>query len=356
MNAAIGPAGPADRADWDAFLATRPEGDILQLWAWGEVRGRTGEPAARILARGPSGAILGIAQALVRPTMLGRTVLYVPHGPVWDRSAADAPAILAALVGGLRDLARDRHGIVVKVDPRALPGPTAGAGSQALAGELVDLGLRPARFDLQARRTSLVELDAERGARRTAWSGSARNRASRAAREGTTTAVSRSVDDAAIDDFVALLAGTAGRGGVRTPSGAFLRDLAAAFVPGAGWYLAVARAAGRPIAGMAVLRLADRAYYLYGALDRAAPPHSYGAYAAMAAIFAAIAADGVRTFDLWGVDDPDDRRADPTWAGFGAFKRQFGGEDLRHPGTFDLVVDPVVWLARDLRERLVGRR
>jgi lipid II:glycine glycyltransferase (peptidoglycan interpeptide bridge formation enzyme) len=104
------------------------------------------------------------------------------------------------------------------------------------------------------------------------------------------------------------------------------------------------------------VRVADRAYYLYGASDRGAPPNSNGTYAAMAATFDALAEDGVRALDMWGVDDPDDPRQDPTWAGFGAFKRRFGGEDLRHPGTFDLVVDRGWWLIRDLRERLAARR
>jgi lipid II:glycine glycyltransferase (peptidoglycan interpeptide bridge formation enzyme) len=107
---------------------------------------------------------------------------------------------------------------------------------------------------------------------------------------------------------------------------------------------------------MVVVRVADRAYYLYGASDRGAPPNSNGPYAAMAATFDALAEDGVRTFDLWGVDDPEDPHQDPSWAGFGAFKRRFGGVDLRHPGTFDLVVDRRWWLLRELRERLRARR
>jgi lipid II:glycine glycyltransferase (peptidoglycan interpeptide bridge formation enzyme) len=107
-------------------------------------------------------------------------------------------------------------------------------------------------------------------------------------------------------------------------------------------------------------RVGDRAYYLYGAsLREAGLEHAFGSDAAMAAAMAALAADGVRTLDLWGVAEPDDPNADPSWAGFSLFKRRFGGTPLRHPGTFDLVVDRPLYLVRDARERLadaMGRR
>ena len=67
-----------------------------------------------------------------------------------------------------------------------------------------------------------------------------------------------------------------------------------------------------------------------------------------------LAADGVRTFDLWGVVEPGDPEAEAEWAGFSGFKRQFGGQPLRHPGTFDLVIDPLFYRLRDLRERIRG--
>ena len=52
-------------------------------------------------------------------TSFGRTILYVPHGPLWDREAADAAEVLAHLVTGLKAHARERRGIVLKLDPRA---------------------------------------------------------------------------------------------------------------------------------------------------------------------------------------------------------------------------------------------
>jgi lipid II:glycine glycyltransferase (peptidoglycan interpeptide bridge formation enzyme) len=67
-----------------------------------------------------------------------------------------------------------------------------------------------------------------------------------------------------------------------------------------------------------------------------------------------LADDGVRVLDMWGVVEADEEPQDASWAGFSAFKRQFGGTPIRHPGTFDLVVSPAWHAIRDLRERLTA--
>ena len=81
-----------------------------------------------------------------------------------------------------------------------------------------------------------------------------------------------------------------------------------------------------------------------------------GPYIAMAALQRALREAGTRTLDLWGVREPDDASVDPSWEGFSLFKRRFGGTPLRHPGTFDLVIDARWNRLREARERLRGGR
>lgn len=346
-------AEAGERPAWDAFVAARPEGDPLQCWAWGEVVGPTGERPLRLILRDRPGRVRAVAQVLVRPTTLRRTVLYVPHGPLWEREAPDGAAVLAATLSGLREVARRQRGLVVKLDPRAVP--DGGDVGRAL----VAAGLRRAHRDLQAPTTRLVDLADDPAELRAAWHADARRLAGRAAREGVTVTIHRDARDVPVQGFAALLDDTAARGAFRARPAEFLQRLAARFAPAGpaaptgGWYLALAELAGRPIAGMAVPRVADRAYYLYGASGREPElRHAYGAYAAMAELLPRLAADGVRIFDQWGVVERDDPDGDPAWAGFSAFKRSFGGRPLRHPGTFDLVIDPLWYRVRDLRERL----
>ena len=246
----------------------------------------------------------------------------------------------------------------MKVDPRAVPGgPDVGPA-------LLAAGLRRARHDLQAATTRLVTLTADHEAMRAAWHADARRLSGRATREGVTVTIRRDADPAGVAAFHGLLQrdGDTRRLPGRAPSG-FLERVAAGFAtpgpaaPTGGWYLALAELGGRPIAGMAVPRVADRAYYLYGASRRdPALRHAYGAYAAMAALLERLADDGVRTFDQWGVVEADARGADPSWAGFSAFKRTFGGQPLRHPGTFDLVLDPLWYRLREWRDRARAER
>jgi lipid II:glycine glycyltransferase (peptidoglycan interpeptide bridge formation enzyme) len=308
-----------------------------------------GELASRILVRGADGAVRGVAQALVRPTQLGRSVIYVPHGPLWERDAPDGDDVLRLVVRGLRALARDRRGIVVKLDPRGDGGDPA-----ALRDALLAHGLRPARHDLQARTTRIVDLaDGGEELRRT-WDKDARNLYRRAAKEGVVTEVRRQSDRESITAFHDLLEDTAERKQFRSHGLDFLSALADSLAPTGGWYLCLARKDGRPIGGMVTLRVADRAFYLYGASSRDPELKNANAgYATMGATMEALAADGVKTLDLWGVAESDEA-APESWAGFSAFKRRFGGTPVRHPGTFDLVVDRFWYKIRDVRERTRG--
>ena len=350
-------ATDADRPAWDAFVAERAEADPLQAWAWGEANAVAGEMPVRFVVTDDAGCLRGAAQMLVRPAGFGRAVGYVPHGPIWARDSPEAGEILAALLRGLHAEASARRVIVVKLDPRADPSGDGPGDHPALHERLVASGLRPARHDLQARTTRVVELLDGTDELMATWDKDARNLVRRSAREGVVTVTDRDGDAAALGAFERLLEATSQRAGFRTRSGAFLARLATELAADGGWFLTLARLDERPIAGAVALRVGDRAIYAYGAsLREPALRHANGAYAALAATMRELAAAGVRSLDLWGVAEADDPDADASWAGFSAFKRQFGGMPLRHPGTYDLVVSAGWHRVRDMRERILGWR
>ena len=353
-------ATDADRPVWDAFVASRPEGDPLQAWAWGEVTAGFGERPHRLLAIRSDGRPAGLAQALVRAAGAGRSVAYVPHGPLWEREAPDAEAILRALLDGLGQAGRDERAIVVKLDPRsARPGDDealrAVLRQSGLRAALRRSGLRAARHDLQARTTRIVDLTGGTEARWARWESDARTRVRRATKEGVTTLVDRAGDPAALAVLAELHEQTARRAAFRGRPAAFLAAAARSFAPSGDWYAVQAVLDGRPIAAMGFLRVGDRGFYLWGgSLRDTSLGGARGPYAVLAAAIEALAADGCRTLDLWGVVEATEEASDPGAAGYSRFKRKFGGTPLRHPGTFDLVVAPGWYLLRDLRERLRG--
>jgi lipid II:glycine glycyltransferase (peptidoglycan interpeptide bridge formation enzyme) len=339
-------ADDTDRPAWDAFVASHPEADLLHAWGWGECAAIANEPPQRILVE-DGGRIRGVAQALMRPAGFGKQVAYVPHGPIWDRSAPDADRVFAWLIQGLRSLARKEKALVVKMDPRAEAG--APLDVAALASEH---RLRRAP-DLQAPTTRIVDLLDGGEQLEASWHADARRLMRRAEREGTQVTISREPDEAEIAILHDLLEKTGDRADFRVRSPAFLSRLASEFAKSDGWYLGVARVGNRPIATMAFPRVGDRAYYLYGALLREDTyKHHYGSHAVMAAMLKALAADGCRSVDMWGVAEPDDPDAKPEWKGFSDFKRTFGGAPLRHPGLYDLVTDRLWYGLRSVRSRL----
>jgi lipid II:glycine glycyltransferase (peptidoglycan interpeptide bridge formation enzyme) len=347
-------AESTDRGAWTAFVASRPEGDVLQSWAWGEAgEGEPGERWSRLMVVDGARRVRGVAQVLARSSAFGRTVLYAPHGPLWDRSATDAAEVLAHLMTGLRAHARERRGIVLKLDPRSTLGSPAG---ESLSRALASGGARRAAHDLQAPTTRVIDL--ARGDDPLAtWSKEARAEARRAEREGTRVTVDRDGEAWALDAFDTLYVATGRRGGFRVRSRRFLAALAAPLAASGDWFLVLAWHGDEPLAGAIVPRTGERAFYLYAASTRDPRLISKrGPYAVMAGLQRSLKEAGTRTLDLWGVREPDDASVDPAWEGFSLFKRRFGGATLRHPGTFDLVVDPTWDRVRELRERLLGRR
>jgi lipid II:glycine glycyltransferase (peptidoglycan interpeptide bridge formation enzyme) len=351
MTLMVRPAQPADRARWDTFVASRPEADPMQLWAWGEATALERERPMRLLAEREDGSVAGVAAMLVRATALARSIAYVPHGPVWDRDASDAEAVLRVLLTGVRTLGREERAIVAKLDPRA----AAADQSDSLAAALRRRGIRRARHDLQAPSTRIIDLLGGGEALAATWSGSARRHVRQAEKRGVTAGVDTTGSSDAIAAFHGIYRETGERGRFRTRSLEFLERFARELGPG-NLTISIARLDGIPIAGIVAPRVADRAYYFWAASLRAPElERAYGGYAALSSLMTSLAAGGVRTLDLWGVAEEGDPDADKSWAGFSAFKRSWGGVPLRHPGTFDLIVDRFWYSLRDMRER-VGER
>jgi lipid II:glycine glycyltransferase (peptidoglycan interpeptide bridge formation enzyme) len=349
-------ATAADRSDWHRFLADHPAGDPLQAWGWAEVTAAGGERPVRLIARDASGEVRGVAQVLVRPTSFGRTVLYVPHGPVWDWRDPTGPAALDRLLEAIGQTGRRERGIVAKVDPRAV-GAEVGAqpegfSADRIRAELERRGLRPARVDLQARTTRVLDLRCGLDALLASFDKDTRNLVRRSAREGVIARVFRGVDHEAYRTFAELLAATSARGGFQSRSAHALDQLAEAFAPSGAAYLVLAELHGRPIAGCLALVTGTRGFYLYAAsLREQVLRHASGAYLTLWTLCQTLTANGIESLDLWGVAESDDAEADREWAGFSMFKRGFGGVRLTHPRAMDLVVSPSWYRLRDWRER-----
>ena len=131
-------ATPADRPTFDEFVAQHPTGDLLQTYAWGDLKARSGWLPVRLIVEDEHG-IRAVVSLLQRSLpIMGRSILYAPRGPVMD---LDDRALVTWLATELACLARRRRAILVKIDPPLDRPCEAAAANLAVAGfRLVDAG------------------------------------------------------------------------------------------------------------------------------------------------------------------------------------------------------------------------
>ncbi|HEC15234.1 MAG TPA: peptidoglycan bridge formation glycyltransferase FemA/FemB family protein [Sedimenticola sp.] len=87
-------------AAWDEVLAAVEPGNFYQCHAWGEYRGGMGWQPLRLIGRRGDGAVVTLAQMLLR-RRLGATVVWIPGGPAGDTAcwAQTLPQMLRARFG-----------------------------------------------------------------------------------------------------------------------------------------------------------------------------------------------------------------------------------------------------------------
>jgi lipid II:glycine glycyltransferase (peptidoglycan interpeptide bridge formation enzyme) len=334
---------PADQTEWDALLASAPQGHVLQSWAWGALKDRFGWRVQRIGA-GPA-----LCQVLYWPLPAGLgTLAYVPKGPAIDLHSEAMPALLDAL----RPLLSRQRAICLKIEPNRADGPS-------LAERLRFLGFRPSPQTVQPRRTLLVDLDGDPDALLGRMKQKTRYNIRLAARRGVTVRAAGQEDLAA---FYELMETTADRDEFGIHSRAYYEAVYRLFVPdGRGCFL-LAEHEGSLLAALVVVAFGDVACYMYGASSnerRNLMPTYLLQWEAM--LWAK--EQGCGTYDLWGVPDQDEDvleeafmdRSDGLW-GVYRFKRGFGGRLERSIGAWDLVYAPLRYKLYEAAIGLYNRR
>jgi peptidoglycan pentaglycine glycine transferase (the first glycine) len=322
-------AGQVDHpAAWADRVRAAPNGHLLQSWAWGELKARFGWRVVR-LAVGSAGA-----QVLFRTLPLGLgSIAYVPRGPAADFRDETA---LAALLNGIRLLARTDRAICLKIEPNQEDDPE-------LARRLHALGFRPSPQKVQPRRTILVDLDAEPEEILARMKQKTRYNIRLAGRKGVTVRPGTEDD---LPAFYNLMTVTGQRDDFGIHSRAYYEAAHRLLVSTGCGRLFLAEYGGRLLAALVVVAFGDTATYLYGASSEA-ERQRMPAYLLQWEAMLWAREQGCRAYDLWGVPDEDEatleagftERNDGLW-GVYRFKRGFGGRLARTIGAWDLVYAP----------------
>ncbi len=335
-------AGDGDREAWDHFVLQRGPGVLLQTWGWGALKARWGWRPVRLVAVDGSGQLQGALQLLLRPVAGLGCYAYGPRGPVLaDLDAGQAAAL--RLIAAARRLARRRRALVLKLDPEWR---TDDAAARRI---LRAAGLRASPYDVQHRKTYLVDLSGGPAAVFARVKASTRRQVRRA--EGTV-AVEADGGPAAVATFHRVLARTVARTELTPRPLAYYQDVVAELATSCPVRVLCARMAGEPVSAMVAVVAGSRLIYLFGG-SVGRPDAAAAAYRMHWQAIEWGLAQGCTTYDMWGVPNHEDPAV--PGAGYFEFKRRWNGEVVRHHRCQDVVLWPELGPLPRLVERLALR-
>lgn len=304
---------PGERWAWDRFVGEGCGGILMQSWGWGELRRRSGWKVTRLVAEGPGReGWRGALQVLHRPVGLPLARWgYAPRGPALPnlRDHAAAAALLRAAAARLR-----RHGVLVlRLDPEW----EVGGEGAALRRRL---GLRPMAFDVQHRRTWLVDLGGSEPEVRLRLPPSTRRNIALADRSGVEVA---ELAVEGVETFYQLHLETVSRQRFQTRALSYYQ----AVVEELDARVLLASREGRPQAAAVVAACGPRLAYLYGG-SRPGPHRAM--YAVHWAAIRWGMGRGCSIYDMWGV--PSRFSPGDPGPGYAVFKTRWGGRLEDHSG------------------------
>lgn len=101
-----------DPSAMDEFVINSDQNSLFQCHEWAKVKEETWRSVLTSVT--DNGTIVGTALVLIRPIVLGRTMFYIPRGPVMDWHNEE---LVRFYLDQLKQLARREHAMVVRFDP-----------------------------------------------------------------------------------------------------------------------------------------------------------------------------------------------------------------------------------------------
>ena len=339
--------------EYEAFLQSHPKGHFAQSVLWAKQKPMWTWKA--IVSRRPDGSIKGSMAVLIRKIVpaLPYTMMYACRGPVTD---LDDRETLQDLMDGAKQLAKQYHSYVIKIDPDV---PSSETGYRQL---LEEQGFRltggGAEFDaIQPQyvfRLNTAGKTAEELLM--ALPQSTRRKVRTAEKKGVTMKI---CGKEAVPEFAALMLETGLRDGFVPREGSYFENMLDNLGEHCRLYMAYYE--GKAIAGTLAIWYGDKVWYLYGASSnehRNLMPN----YMLQWAMIEWAVEKGCRLYDFRGV--PGQVGEDHPLYGLYKFKLGFGGDYVEFVGEMDLVRKKAVnWaintgkpIFMDLRQKLYMRK
>ncbi len=321
--------------EWKDFVQSHPNVHLLQTTEWGELKSAFGWKAVRLITQGSG------AQLLLRSLPGGFTIGYIPKGPIGSSEE---------LWNELDHVCKQEKTIFLKIEPDDWEDGGSGQFAQLK-------GWIPTR-SIQPRRTVVLSLQGTEEDILARMKQKTRYNIRLAEKKGVEI---RSVDNVA--EFHRMSEITAKRDGFGVHSATYYQKAFDLFKPLGQAELLMAYYQDRPLAGLMVFGLGDRAWYMYGASNDE-ERNRMPAYLIQWEAMKWAISKGCKTYDLWGIPDVEEATLEDEFSrkeshdglwGVYRFKRGFGGSIMRSQCAYDKIYQMGLYKVYQLYSKLRGR-
>lgn len=315
------------------FLAKYPKGHVLQSWEWGEIKSRTGWKPWRLIVE-ENGEMAAVASVLERKLpVIGIPIFYASRGPIVDW---ENHALVDFILAEIRDLARKRGAIFLKIDPD-LPSSDKDLEKYLLSKGFCSAESGKGFEGVQPKYVFRLDISPDEETLLANMQQKTRYNIRLAQKKGVKIRRGTRSD---LPEFYQVLKETTERDRFLVRAYSYFEDLYDTLVPAGLGELFIGEYEGKIIAGTLAFVLGEKAWYIYGASSnshRNVMPN----YLIQWEMIRWAKSQDCSLYDFRGV--PGHLTEDNPLYGLYRFKKGFNGEYTEFIGEWDLVYRPLVY-------------
>lgn len=300
----------------------------LQSWEWGEFRKKTGVAVERFGMYDKGELVKGFQLTFHSIPVIGRTLGYLPKGPMPDED----------LLSVLKEVGAKHNALFIKLEPNVTHELDVADATDRITKFLLEHKAVPGR-PLFTKYTFQLDLTQSEEQLQEGLHSKTRYNINLARRKGVQ--IYENTSKAGMEQYVDILNETTKRQGFYAHTPAYFRTMWDALGTSGMLRIFEAHYEGTVLASWIMFVFNDVLYYPYGA-SRAVHREVMASNLLMWEMIRFGKANGCTLFDMWGALGPEPDPKHP-WFGFHKFKQGYGGQLKESIGTFDLMLDPPVY-------------
>lgn len=300
----------------------------MQSWEWGEFRKRTGQIVERVGVFEGSKLISAFQITFHQIPHLGKTAGYFPKGPMPDEEQLDV----------LRQLGKKHNALFIKLEPNVAQPVGTPSGHDQITRFLVNNGAVPGR-PLFTKYTFQLDLTKSTDTLFENLKNKTRYNVNLAAKKGVEIYENSTAEG--MEQYIEILEETTKRQGFYAHSPNYFRTLWSTLGNSGMLKIFSAVYNNKILVSWIMFVFNGKLYYPYGA-SRAIHRDVMASNLMMWEMIQFGKKNDCEVFDMWGSLGPEPNSKDP-WYGFHRFKEGYGGTLVEFIGTYDLIIDPMMY-------------